>query len=414
MAFPVKQFLPTGLVGLVLAGLASAIMSTLSAITNSSATIFTLDLYKAIFRPNASDKELHLMGRISGVVVLLIGVAVGLILCVFPGITVFRLIQTVFFYIAPPISACFVVGILWKRATPIAATWTTIIGFLVFLPVTVFVLFPKVPLLQPYDNFMHHTLTVFIFSVISLVILSLFTKPKPIEQLKGVIWTTSALGVAEGEKGQHRRFKSLGMWWFLMVGTIAGLYLFTYLKSSGTDWLEAEDVAYTTTEKATARIQPRNELAGKEKFNLWTGRGQVLFTPSIAGDRITFELPIKKAGHYRIEALITAGTDYGKFSVTVGGVDALITYSVTEVSGEGKYSVVPKENTFFDAGRILGDENDNQISDSIAGEHVVQRIGLGVFSLNEKTVSVSFIAKDIQDGNSLIGIDQFMLTREKE
>ena len=44
--FMVKQFLPAGLVGLVLAGLASAIMSTLSAITNSSATIFTFDLYK--------------------------------------------------------------------------------------------------------------------------------------------------------------------------------------------------------------------------------------------------------------------------------------------------------------------------------------------------------------------------------
>ncbi len=412
--FMVKQFLPAGLVGLVLAGLASAIMSTLSAITNSSATIFTLDLYKSILRPHASDKELHLTGRISGVVVLLVGVAVALILSVFPGITVFRLIQTVFFYIAPPISACFIVGILWKRATPIAATLTTIIGFLVFLPTTVFVLFPKVPLLQPYDNFMNHTLIVFVMSVVFLVVVSLFTKPKSAEQLKGVIWTTSALGVAEGEKGRHRGFKSLGLWWFLMVVTIAGLYVFTYLKSSGTDWLEAEDVAYTTTENATVRVQPRSELANKEKFNLWTGSGQVLFTPTVSGDKITFKVPIGKKGNYKIDALVTAGADYGKFTVKINDAEILITRSITEVSSDGKYSVVKKESRFFDAKNILCHNGDNGVTDSIADAHVVQRISFGVFELNEETASISFIAEDVEDMNFLIGVDQFMLTRKKE
>ncbi len=412
--FMVKQFLPAGLVGLVLAGLASAIMSTLSAITNSSATIFTLDLYKPILRPKASDKELHFVGRASGFVVMLIGVIVALILVAFPGITVFRLIQTVFFYVAPPVAACFLMGIIWRRITSVAATSTMIIGFLVLLPVTVFIIFPKVPFLQPYDNFMHHTFAVFLMSVVLLVVISLFTKPKSKEQLKGVIWTTSALGVAEGEKGQHRGVKNLGLWWFLMVATIVGLYVYTSSRGSNTDWLEAENVAYKASESATVKVQPRSELANKEKFNLWTGTGQVLFTPSVSGDKITFEVAVEEKGNYKIEALVTAGSDYGKFTVKINETEALITQPITKVSSDGKYSVVRKKSLFFDAKNVLSHDDANGVKDSIAGSHVVQRISFGVIELNESTVSISFIAEEVEDENSLIGVDQFMLTRKKK
>ena len=190
--FLVKQFLPTGLVGLVLAGLASAILSTLAAITNSSATIFTLDLYHSILRPNASDRELLATGRISGCAVMVIGVVIAWIAANLEGVTVFGLIQTVFFYVAPPIAAAFLVGIIWPRATPAAATLSLLLGFLVYLPLAVMVLFPKIPALRPYDNFMHHTFAVFLMSGATLVLGSFLTKPKPREQLQGVIWTNNA------------------------------------------------------------------------------------------------------------------------------------------------------------------------------------------------------------------------------
>ena len=118
--FLVRQWLPPGLVGLVLAGLASAILSTLSAISSSSATIFTLDLYKELVRPDAKDRELHLVGRVSTAAAMVIGVVIALVLARFPGFTVFQVIQQVFFYIAGPIAAIFLVGILWRRATPAA------------------------------------------------------------------------------------------------------------------------------------------------------------------------------------------------------------------------------------------------------------------------------------------------------
>lgn len=409
--FLVRQFLPAGLTGLVLAGLSSAIMSTLSAITNSAATIFTLDLYKTILRPTASDKELHLTGRISGVAVMLVGVTVAIILAFFPGITVFQLIQTVFFYIAPPVAACFLVGILWKRATPTAAMLTLILGFSVLLPATIFILFRRIAFLQPYDNFMHHTFVVFLMSVVLLVVLSLFTRPKSAEQLKGVIWTSSALRVLEDEKGRHRGFKSLGLWWFLMVATIGGLYAYTASRSSNTEWLEAEHMPYEISSNAHARIQRRSELAGKQTFNLWTGAGQILFTPTASGQMITFELPVTKKGIYRIDALVTIGNDYGRFRVKINGQESLITYPISEFSTHGKrFSVVTKQTSVFDGKEVFQNHNEIASGDTIAGPHVVQRIGLGEFELYQGIVYVAFIADDVKDANAFLGVDQLMLT----
>ena len=406
--FLVKQFLPQGLTGLVLAGLASAILSTLSAITNSSSTIFTLDIYKTILRPIAGDRELHKVGRISSTLIMLIGVIVGLIVSCYPTITVFQLIQQVFFYIAPPIAAAFLLGILWRRITPIAASVGLVAGFVIFLPLVTFVVFPKTGFLQPYDNFMHHTFAVFVLSSLLMIIVSFFTKPKSKEELVGVIWSKSALGVAEGEKGNHKGLLSLTIWWSLMVLVIVFLYIYTNSRGSGTTWLEAENVKYDVNKGGDVRIQTRQELAKVERFNLWTGKGQVLFKPLKSDDTITFQLPVKKPGRYQIDALVTMGPDYGKFAVTVDNHDTSITYPVTQFSNGGKkYSVIHKTVPVFDAARKI---NNNTQEGGIAGSHVVRRISLGIFPVEKDTVTVSFIAKDVSDTNFLIGVDQLMVT----
>ena len=412
--FMVKQFLPTGVIGLVLAGLASAVMSTLSAITNSSSTIFTLDIYKELIRPNATDKELHLVGRISAFVILLVGVIIGIILATFPGITVFQLIQTVFFYIAPPIASCFLLGIMWKRITPMAATLTMILGFLVLLPVVIWVIFPKVAFLQPYDNFMHHTFVVFILSCLLLIIVSFFTKPKPDEELEGVIWTKSALGVADAEKGKHKGWKSLGLWWFLMAATIGGLYVYTNSQGSNTDWLEAENLSYNVSEGSEASIQPRGDIAPEEKFNLWTGQGQLLFKPIQLGQSITFEMPVEKAGRYRIDALVTVGPEYGQFTVEINSQPTKISFPDIQVSAEGKYTSEMVEKDSFDAIEIINDRQKNGIKDSIAGAYTVQRIRLGTFEPTGENITISFISQETNEDRSWVGIDQFMLTELKK
>src|SRR5205823_1194888 len=72
----VKNFVPTGLKGLILAGLSAALMSTLSTVVNSTSTLLTIDLYQKVIRPGATDAQQIRFGRWSGAIVLLLGVVI--------------------------------------------------------------------------------------------------------------------------------------------------------------------------------------------------------------------------------------------------------------------------------------------------------------------------------------------------
>ena len=76
--------------------------------------------------------------------------------------------------------------------------------------------------------------------------------------------------------------------------------------------------------------------------------------------------------------------------------------------------MVRKESLVFDTKTVLSHDDANGAKDSIAGVYVVQRISFGVIELNESTVSISFIAEKVEDEESLIGVDQFMLTRQEK
>ena len=412
--FLVKTWLPTGVVGLVLAGLASAILSTLSAISNSSGTIFTLDLYKSILRPNADDRELHRVGRLSTAAALLAGSIIAIIISNYPGLTVFQIIQQVFFYIAGPTAAIFLVGIMWRRATPMAALWTLIIGFLVFLPLTKYLLFPYIWFLKPFDNFMHHSFVVFVFSCLVLIILSLFTKPKSDEELRGVIWSRKALGFLPEEKKLNRGIRNLTLWWGLMVLLLLSLYTFTHLQGMRTRWIEAENLSYSVQGGGQTRLQARSELAQKERFNLWTGRGQVLFTPDREGEALTFDIPLKKSGTYKLAALVTMGPDYGSFAADVNGRPAQLSYPMTFVTPGKNDHKVRIINTDLFQGRTnsgTGAGNSDALPDNL---HFVHRITFGIFKFSGERATLSFIARDVPNGRSaFIGVDQIMLTRVK-
>lgn len=68
------NILPSGLVGLMLAVMIAALMSSLSSAFNSSSTIFTMDIWR-VARPKATEKEMLLVGRC--VVVVMVGVGIA-------------------------------------------------------------------------------------------------------------------------------------------------------------------------------------------------------------------------------------------------------------------------------------------------------------------------------------------------
>jgi hypothetical protein len=394
--FMVREFLPAGFTGLVLAGLASAIMSTLSAITNSSSTIFTLDLYRQLIRKNAPDHELHLVGRISSAVIMLIGVLVALLLARTPGITVFGIIQQTFFYMAAPISACFLIGILWRGATSAGAIWAMVLGFAVYTPLVRLVVFPGISWLRPYNSFTHHTFVVLLLSAVTLVLISLFTQRRTAEALEGVIWSRKALKVRneEGEK-EHRGFQSLTLWWALMAASIIGLCLVTALYGSRTKVVQAEQCDYSLS-GGIAELQSRGTLPD---FNMWTGRGQLLFKPEVAGDSVTFNLSVKDSAEYSVALLITRGPGYGPFKVELNGQPFQIRSPQT-IKDVGRFHVEMSEAAIYNPSE--GNES-----------YTMHRLSLGVVRAQNKQIALRIISTPVDGCDNLIGVDQIIIVRKE-
>ncbi|MCF7957680.1 MAG: sodium/solute symporter [Phycisphaerae bacterium] len=133
-AFMIKKFLPTGLTGVMAAALLAALMSTVSGALNSIATLFSYDLYRR-WKPDTSDKKLVLIGRIATFVAMIIAIIWSNYIGHFEGI--YKGCVSMISYIAPPITAVFLLGVFWKGASGKGAIVTLIVGsvlgFIVFM-----------------------------------------------------------------------------------------------------------------------------------------------------------------------------------------------------------------------------------------------------------------------------------------
>ena len=127
-AYPwlIRNFTPVGIKGLSFAALTAAIISSLASMFNSTSTLFTMDIYKKYLEPNATDKKLVNVGRLTSVTALFI--ALFTVKPLLGGIPqAFQYIQEYSGFIYPGIITVFGLGLLWKRASSLAAVWTAII-----------------------------------------------------------------------------------------------------------------------------------------------------------------------------------------------------------------------------------------------------------------------------------------------
>lgn len=223
-AYPrlVREVVPAGLAGVVMAGIASALLSHLSSVLNSASTVFTMDLYHPLIRPKATEQHLVRVGRWSTFVILSTAVAISVWLAR-GKYGVFFLIQDVGAWVAAPISAVFLFGILWKRATATAATCVLVLGF----PYTAFVqygLFRHLALLRPYDNYLNRTFVVWASSLVAMFLISLVTERPPAAVVDEVVWSKKFLHLPPGELAANRGLRNPLYWWLLLVGAALALY----------------------------------------------------------------------------------------------------------------------------------------------------------------------------------------------
>jgi len=219
----VEALVPRGLRVLILAAIAAALMSHLSAMINSTSTILTMDIYKRLFRPSASERSLVSFGQWSGAITMALGILVAIWFSTSHS-SLFVLIQEGFAYIAPPFAVVFTVGLLWRRANATAAL-TTIIGGFVFTAFLQFYLF-HLPIFAPYANYLHRALVAWAFCMVLMVATSLLTPAPALEKTQGIIWSPRYAPLPPAEQQHYSGWKDLRLWWLIFIGTVLAIYAF--------------------------------------------------------------------------------------------------------------------------------------------------------------------------------------------
>ena len=215
----VARLLHTGMRGLLLAALFGAIQSTIDSVLNSTSTIITLDIHHKFINPAASEETLVKMGKWISAAVLVLAMAIAPFIG-WLGQGVFYYIQNLYAYFAPPFAAVFLIGILWKRATPVAATITIPAGiaFGFFLEFVVFRYW-----LESGTAFTLRSVYNWGFCVVLLVFLSLVTPPPPPEKITDEVTINWRTLTAFKDLGSPW-YRNVGLWYALFVAGILGCY----------------------------------------------------------------------------------------------------------------------------------------------------------------------------------------------
>jgi SSS family solute:Na+ symporter len=232
-AFPamVEQIMPVGLRGLLAGGLLAALMASLASVYNACSTLFTMDIYQKM-KPQASGKELVRVGRIATGVVVLLGMVwipmMGRI-----SNTLYEYLQSVQSYLAPPIAAVFLFGIFFKRINATGAYSAMVAGFIIGIIKLTLELFQNdlTGVLHDFAtiNFLYFCIYLFLFSVVWMIVVSLFT-PKPSdEQIRGLTFATT---VAEDRAASRASWNSKDVILSLIVIAII-VAVFVYFSPLG-------------------------------------------------------------------------------------------------------------------------------------------------------------------------------------
>jgi solute:Na+ symporter, SSS family len=220
-AYPtlVSQLVPPGLRGLILAGLLAALMSSLSSISNSAATLVAHDFVVRFSKnPPGQDAQIWI-GRTTTAIVMAAGILWAPVIG--QADTLWKYLQVVSAYMGLPMAAALLTGILWKRATNAGAL--TAMGFGVVLGGIMLldsVKAPKgglIPFLQTpiMASFMHRSFLAFVVSVVVMVLVSLNTRAPERHQVEGVCfdWTS------EAPQGSTALLRDSRMWGGLLAAT---------------------------------------------------------------------------------------------------------------------------------------------------------------------------------------------------
>ena len=239
-AFPlmVQHALPTGLRGMVVAGLLAALMSSLAGAFNASSTLFTMDFYRKV-RPAATQHQLVWVGRVATVVMVLIAL---LWIPVIQGARgLYEYLQGVQGYLAPPIFTVFFFGVFNKRLNAKGCLAALLVGFVMGIfrlavdtPVSLGMAgyengYPEGSFLWIINNiyFQYYSLLIFLVSLAVMFGVSYATEAPSAEKLVGLTYAT-----VTGEQRRQSR-ATWNRWDVINSAIVLVLILAAYIYFNG-------------------------------------------------------------------------------------------------------------------------------------------------------------------------------------
>lgn len=224
----VTTLLPPGLRGLVVAGMMAALMSSLSSLFNSTATLFTVDVYEKL-RPGASEAQLVSVGRVVTLVVVVLGLAWIPVMPMVSKGGLYQYLQNVQGYLAPPITAVFLLGIFNSRINTRGAVWGLGLGFVLGMSKLLLQAFfgagklesPGILAAIGDFNFLYFSGVLFLICVITIIGVSRTAAPPDREQIKGLTFASIDRAAVRASWGAKDVVGTA-----VVLGLVAAIYIY--------------------------------------------------------------------------------------------------------------------------------------------------------------------------------------------
>jgi SSS family solute:Na+ symporter len=218
----ISKYYEPGLFGLGITALLAGFMAGQAGNITAFNTVFTQDIYKPIFRPQASERELVLVGRLSTVIGIFISVAAAYWAMKFP--TIMDYIQAIFSWVNAPLFATILLGMFSKRITPSGAFWGLIAGMLFSFITFAGVRWGIIPakFIALYDNPSEMSLNLWrawwswLITFVITILISFFTKPKPENELIGLVRGVGSESDNEVQSFYKRPFFKKAEFWAIV------------------------------------------------------------------------------------------------------------------------------------------------------------------------------------------------------
>ena len=195
----VAELLPSGLRGLVVGGLLAALMSSLSSLFNSCASLFTIDIYEKL-RPESSERHLVTVGRFATGVVVILGICWIPVMPLISEGGLYKYLQSVQGYLAPPITAVFLLGLFHRRINAHGAVWGLVVGFILGMSKLTIQAFFGAAETKIHDpailaaigdfNFLYFSGVLFAAAIAVIVTVSYLTPPPDQKRIDGLTYAT--------------------------------------------------------------------------------------------------------------------------------------------------------------------------------------------------------------------------------